>query len=103
MEHELSDNDLDEIERRVARALDVAPVPWRSWLETRDGIGGSSFVQITGGADADIEMCLEVHLGAERLASPDARLDATVDFVGNVASDVPRLVAEVKRLRRRVD
>jgi hypothetical protein len=41
--------------------------------------------------------------GAERLVSPDARLDAVIDFVGNAAADVPRLIAEIKRLRRQVD
>jgi hypothetical protein len=103
MERELSDSDLDEIERRTMRAFNVAPAPWRPLLETRGGVGGCSFVQIVGDRDADTEMYLEVRLGAERLVSPDARLDAIVDFVGNAATDVPRLIAEVKRLRTRID
>jgi hypothetical protein len=103
MDHELSDTDLDEIEQRAARAFSVAPRPWTPWLETYGGLGGCSFVQFGGDMDPDAEMYFEVHLGAERLVSPDARLDAIIDFVGNAAADVPRLIAEIKRLRRRVD
>jgi hypothetical protein len=38
---------------------------------------------VTG--DRDTEMYFEVHLGEERLVSPDTRPDAIVDFVGNAA------------------
>ena len=103
MDHELSDTDLDEIEQRAARAFNVAPQPWDPWLETRDGTGGGSFVQFGGDTDHDTEMYFEVRLRAEQLISPDARLDAIIDFVGNAATDVPRLIAEIKRLRRRPD
>ena len=30
---------------------------------------------------------------------PEADLDAVIAFVGNAAADIPRLVAEVRRLR----
>jgi hypothetical protein len=93
----LPDAALLEIEHRLARALQVAPTPWKPWLETRYGTGGCSFVTFDG--DQDNEMYLEVHLGTEQLISPDARLDAIVDFVGNAMDDVQKLVAEVKRLR----
>lgn len=103
MDHELSASDLDEIEQRAVRAFNVAPKPWRPWLETHGGLGGCSFVQFGGDMDDDSEMYFDVHLGAERLVSPDERLDAIIDFVGHAATDVPRLIAEIKRLRGRVD
>ena len=103
MNHELLDADLDEIEQRAARAFTVAPQPWNPWLETRHGTGGCSFLQCGGDSAQDTEMYFEVRLGAEQLVSPDARLDAIIDFIGNAAEDVPRLIAEIKRLRRRGD
>jgi hypothetical protein len=97
---DLSDEDLYEIERRVASAFGVAPQPWIPWLETRDGIGGCSFVQVGGDPGEDNEIYFDVRLGHRRLVSPDARLDAIVDFVGKAADDVLRLLAEVRRLRK---
>jgi hypothetical protein len=102
MAEELSDAELDQIEQRAARAFAVAPQPWVSFLETRHGIGGGSFVRFGGGPNDDNEMYLEVHLGAHQLTSPDPSLDAILDFVGQAAQDVPRLVGEVRRLRGRV-
>jgi hypothetical protein len=95
----LSDADLDDIAHRVAGALEVAPPPWEPWLETRAGTGGGSFVSLGGRPDDDNEIYLDVRLGADQLTSPDARLDAIVDFLAHVAEDVPKLVAEVRRLR----
>jgi hypothetical protein len=37
--------------------------------------------------------------GDERLVSPDVRLDAVIEFLGNAPADVLRLLSEVKRLR----
>jgi hypothetical protein len=99
---ELSDADLVEIEQRAAGALSVAPLPWSPWLETRDGTGGCSFVQFGGNPGEDNEMYFDVRLGARRLVSPDQQLDAIIDFVGNAADDVLRMLAEIRRLRQRV-
>jgi hypothetical protein len=95
----LTDADLAEIECRLTTALAVAPEPWVPALETRSGTGGSSAVLLGGGADDDNEMYFDVRLGRERLVSPDARLDAIVDFVGHAVTDISSLLAEVKRLR----
>ena len=102
MNDELSDADLVEIEQRAAGALSVAPLPWSPWLETRGGIGGCSFVQFGGNPGEDNEMYFDVRLGARRLVSPDQQLDAIIDFVGNAADDVLRMLAEIRRLRQRV-
>ncbi len=47
----------------------------------------------------DQEIYLDVHDGSQRLMSPDARLDAIIDFVAHAAGDVPRLIAEIRRFR----
>lgn len=95
----IGDAELDEIEQRAGRALDVAPAPWRPLLETRHGIGGCSFIQVGNDPVRDQEIYLDVHDGSQRLMSPDARLDAIIDFVAHAAGDVPRLIAEIRRLR----
>jgi len=70
------------IEQRAVRALDVVPTV-ESLLETRHGIGGCSFIQFGGDPAVDDEMYIDVHLGAKRLTSPDARLDAIINFVAH--------------------
>jgi hypothetical protein len=99
MTRALSDEELSEIERRVVNAFRVAPPPWTPLLETRYGTGGASAVQFGGDHDMDNEMYLDVHLGPDRLVSPDSRLDVIVDFLGNAPHDVMALIREVRRLR----
>jgi hypothetical protein len=99
----LTDADLAAIEERVNEAQRVGPPPWNAWLETRHGTGGGSFVQFGGAADEDNEMYLDVRLNQRQLISPSAELDAIVDFIGNAPEDVHSLVAEVHRLRGRLD
>ena len=96
----MSETELDEIERRLAGAFRVAPPPWAESLETRWGTGGESFVQFLGNPDVDNEMYFEVHLGPERLKSPDPRIDLLVDFIGHAPADIGRLLSEVRRLRK---
>lgn len=100
MDQPIVESDLAEIEQRVTRALEVAPAPWGAQLETRHGIGGGSFVQLGGDPDDDNELYLDLRLGSEHVLSPDDRLDAIVDFLAAAAEDVPRLIAEIRRLQR---
>jgi hypothetical protein len=95
----LPDAELAEIEERALRALDVAPAPWNTMLETRHSIGGCSFIQLGGDPAADNEMYIDVHLGARQLTSPDSQLDAVINFVAHAPADVTRLIAEIRRLR----
>ncbi|WP_394617454.1 hypothetical protein JNUCC0626_49060 [Lentzea sp. JNUCC 0626] len=95
----ISDDDLAAIEQRWSRAVEVAPRPWTPLLETRSGTGGSSAVVFDGDSPDDLEMSVEVFAGTNRWPSPDARLDAVVDFVGHSADDVRTLLDEVRRLR----
>jgi hypothetical protein len=81
----MTDAELDEI---AARCDAATSGPWRSFIEGRDHLGGNDFI-ITGGDDdrsPDIELT-----GASR---------ADQDFIAHARQDVPRLVAEVRRLRR---
>jgi len=69
---------LDEIEKRAMRAT---PGPWSSFIEGRDHTSGSSFIRTAG---EDIELA-----------------GATVDdqdFIAHARTDIPTLVAEVRRL-----
>ena len=72
-------------------------------IEGRDhNTGGDSFIWI-GDHDDDLQMYI-VHSGGPILGpgihkSPDADLD----FIANARQDVPALVAEVRRLRGRLE
>jgi hypothetical protein len=81
----LTEEDLKAIEKRLQA---TTPGPWLSMVEGRDHCGGSSFI-LTGSLD---------HRG------PDIELSgatgADQDFIASCRQDVPRLVTEVRRLRR---
>lgn len=100
MSDRLSDADLDEIEQRVKKALEVAPPPWVEYLESRYATGGTSFVQVgPSDIDPEIEMYVNVHVGDGKWGSPDARLDAVIDLFGHAPNDIRRLLDEVRRSR----
>lgn len=77
----LTDEELDLIEARVRKA---ASAPWASFVEGRDHTSGSSFIRTPV---SDIELS-----GATA---------ADQDFIAHARDDLPRLLEEVKRLRRR--
>jgi hypothetical protein len=82
----LSDDELNQMEERCNAAT---PGPWRSFIERRDHYSGNSFV-MTGppedrGPDLDF-----------------ASRDADYDFVAHARQDIPRLLEEVRRLRRQL-
>ncbi len=80
----MTDEELEAIERRCAAAR---PGPWTSFVEGRDFFGGSNMIRVTDDDDSQ----------------PDIEpLGATVedqDFIAHARQDVPRLLAEVRRLR----
>jgi hypothetical protein len=77
--------ELDTIEARCNAAT---PGPWMSYVEGRDHESGSDFIMTGEGGSRreDIELT-----GATR---------ADQDFIAAARQDVPRLVAEVRRLKR---
>jgi hypothetical protein len=61
---DMSDAELREVEQRVAEALRTAPVPWRGWLETRGATAGTSFIEVGGDPELDVEIYVDLHVGA---------------------------------------
>lgn len=98
-EEALTDADLAAIEQRCAQAT---PGPWLAWLETRHGTGGGSFIQLNHDPDLDDEMYVRRFVGIEEVPHLDAQLEADLDFMAEARQDVPRLLAEVRRLRARL-
>lgn len=72
----------EEIQTIKSRCDQATAGPWRSFIEEREKISGSSFVQ-TGGEDIYLT-------GAT---------DADQDFIAHARQDIPRLIAEIERLR----
>lgn len=92
----VTEQELAAMEKRIAAA---APAPWWGWLETRDGTGGESYIQITPDSEEDEEIYIRRFVGARELKSPDVQLDADIDFIAHAREDMPRLIAEIRRLR----
>lgn len=87
MKDELSEEELGVIERRAKAAR---PGPWTSFVEGRDHTSGSSFIRVgeESSRGDDIEL-----VGAT---------DADQDFIAAARHDVPRLLVEIRRLKRRL-
>jgi hypothetical protein len=73
---------LREIQARVDRAT---AGPWKSFVEGRDHVAGSDFIQTAG---EDIE------LGGATVEDQD--------FIASARQDIPLLLAEIYRLREAV-
>ncbi|MFJ4681675.1 hypothetical protein [Kitasatospora sp. NPDC088783] len=97
MNEALTDTELDAMERRIAGATSG---PWVPLLETRWGTGGASCIQVDPDvAEQDDEMYLRRFIGGQEVLGPDRQLDADLDFIVAAREDMPRLIAEVRRLR----
>ncbi|RTE91464.1 hypothetical protein [Bradyrhizobium sp. LVM 105] len=72
----------DEIEAIKARCEQATSGPWRSFIEKRDKFSGSDFIR-TGGED--------IYLSGATIAD--------YDFIAHARQDIPRLIAEIERLR----
>jgi hypothetical protein len=82
----LDDTELEAIRQRCNAAT---PAPWTSFVEGRDHTSGSSFI-MTGSAKSrgnDIEL--------------SGATDADQDFIAHARQDIPKLLEEITRLRRR--
>jgi len=101
MSEGIEEAELVEIEQRAGRAFSVAPAPWVAWLETRGGLGGESFIQLGDDPDLDQELYIRMYTGLNEIASPDVHLDAVIEFIADACNALPRLVAEIRRLRSR--
>jgi hypothetical protein len=101
MSEGIEEAELAEIEQRAARAFAIAPTPWVAWLETRGGLGGESFIQLGDDPALDQELYIRMYTGLTESTSPDVRLDAVIEFIADACNAIPRLVAEIRRLRSR--
>ena len=95
----MEDDELAEIEQRAALAFALAPTPRIAHVETREAIGGESFIRLGDDPDLDQELYVRMYTGPNEIVSPDVGLDAVVDFIAQAAQTIPRLVAEIRRLR----
>ncbi len=77
-----NDKELDDIKRRVENATKG---PWRAYIEGRDMQSASSFI----------------HTGAEDIELIGAT-EADYDFIASARQDIPKLLEEIERLRKKV-
>jgi hypothetical protein len=85
---DLTEEDLRIIEERAAAAT---PAPWESFVEGRDHLAGDNFIR-TGGLD---DSCPDLYVSHDLKPAPVQ----DQDFIAHARQDVPRLAAEVRRLR----
>lgn len=76
----LSEQELAEIRLRCERAT---LGPWKSYVEGREEMSGSDFI-MTGGED--------IYLTGATTADQD--------FIAHARQDIPRLLAEIERLKK---
>ena len=77
----MTDLELKEIEDRCNMSTKG---PWKSIIEGRDHTSGSSFI-MTGGEDIYINNPL---------------FDNNQDFIANAKQDIPKLLAEIRKLKQ---
>ncbi len=75
----MTEDELRMIEERCRRATGG---PWKSYIERRDQISGSSFI-MTDGEDIYLSGATE----------------ADQDFIAGARQDIPALIDEIRRLR----
>lgn len=81
----MTEDDLKVIEERCESARKG---PWKSFIEGRDHMSGSSFIRVSNEANPDDDIELT---GAT---------DADQDFIAHAREDIPKLIAEIRRLRK---
>ena len=92
MSEPISDAELQAMQDRADAA---SKAPWESFVEGRDMFCGSEFIRIGGVDDREEDMYV---------SRDDTRIsDADLDFIAAARQGVPRLIAEVKRLREELD
>jgi hypothetical protein len=88
----LSDDELADTERRVQAAT---AGPWQSFIAGRDHVAGDDFIRTGGMDDASPDMYVTLYLDAKPTPAPATDLD----FIAAARQDIPRLIAEIRRLR----
>lgn len=91
-EDALTDRELADMDARAHAATDG---PWHSFVEGRNHDAGDDFIRTGGSDDGSPDMYVTLYYNAE----PTPASAADLDFIASARQDVPRLVAEVRRLR----
>jgi hypothetical protein len=89
----VSEAELLAIEARVRAA---SPEPWHSWIEGRDACGGEDVVTTANG---EFYFRVRTYLEDRPLEENRQQSAADQDFIAHARADVPRLIAEICRLR----
>jgi hypothetical protein len=89
----ISEEELRFIEARAERAT---AGPWESFVEARDHQGGDDFIRTGGLDDASPDMYVTLSFWQSGPPRPAGAED--LDFIAAARQDVPRLVAEIRRL-----
>ena len=87
----MTDNEIKEIEDRCNH---TTPGPWTSLIEGRDFESGSSFI-MTGIPDGE-------NIWSDKRGEDIYLTGATTadqDFIAHARQDIPKLIAEIKRLK----
>lgn len=87
--NEITDEELAAMQARVEA---TTPGPWRSSFEGRDHFSGDSVIVTR-------EQEIEIYISADDYAGGGGHFCADLDFIAHARQDVPRLIAEVQRLR----
>jgi len=87
-----TDAAVEQIERRCDAA---SKPPWQSFIEGRDHWGGDNFIRVGGMDDSEPDMYVSRSVREGLVPASDADLD----FIAYARQDLPRLLAEVRRLR----
>jgi hypothetical protein len=82
----LTEKELLEIEMRVKQSQNG---PWKAYIEGRDHTSGSHFIMTGNGENTG-----EIELLGARLED--------YDFIANAKQDIPKLIAEIRELKRRL-
>jgi hypothetical protein len=88
----MADTEITEAELAAmkARLAATTPPPWQASFEGRDHYSGDSVI-FTGGQ--------EIYISAEDYRGGGGHFCADLDFIAHARQDIPRLIAEVERLR----
>lgn len=94
MSDDLTEADLDAILVRAEKSL---AGPWEAFVEGRDHLSGDDFIRVGGLDDKTPDMYVTLSYWNDE--PPKPATPAVLDFIAAARQDVPRLVAEVRRLR----
>jgi hypothetical protein len=86
-----------EILEIAARVEAATPGPWRAFIEGRDHYGGDDFIRTGGFDDGAPDMYVSLSYATSELPVPARSND--LDFIAAARQDIPRLLAEIERLR----